>query len=109
MERGICKLSLFEKDLQDSHFLGKAVYKVLSGLNADFHRKILAPDSNRDSRADNSGFASARCARQNSSRQTFAANGKILPGEWQYRTECMRERIENPAFALRGIGRLREY
>lgn len=29
MERGICKLCLFEKDLQDSHFVGKAVYKRL--------------------------------------------------------------------------------
>ena len=27
--RGICKLCLLEKDLQDSHFIGKAVYKKL--------------------------------------------------------------------------------
>ena len=78
-------------------------------MHADFHRKVLAPDSNRDSRADNSGFASNRRARQNSSRQTFASNGKILPGEWQYGIECMREPIENLAARMRGIGRLREY
>jgi hypothetical protein len=34
MERGICKLCLFEKDLHDSHFLGKAVYKTLAGLDS---------------------------------------------------------------------------
>jgi len=78
-------------------------------MHADFHRNSLARAAFSDPRAGSSGFASARCARQNSSRQTFAANGKILPGEWQYGTECMREPIENPAFALRGIGRLREY
>jgi hypothetical protein len=34
MERGMCKLCLFENDLQDSHFLGKSVYKTLSGLDS---------------------------------------------------------------------------
>jgi hypothetical protein len=29
VKRGICKLCLLEKDLQDSHFVGKAVYKRL--------------------------------------------------------------------------------
>jgi hypothetical protein len=30
MERGICKLCPMDKDLQDSHFLGKVVYQKLS-------------------------------------------------------------------------------
>jgi hypothetical protein len=30
MERGICKLCPIDKDLQDSHFLGKIVYQKLS-------------------------------------------------------------------------------
>jgi hypothetical protein len=29
--RGICKLCKLQKDLQDSHFIGKAVYKKLMG------------------------------------------------------------------------------
>src|SRR5580704_3194258 len=33
-------------------------------MHADFHRKVLALDSNRNSRADNSGFAANRRARQ---------------------------------------------
>jgi hypothetical protein len=28
-KRGTCKLCMLEKDLQDSHFIGKAVYKKL--------------------------------------------------------------------------------
>jgi hypothetical protein len=35
MERGICKLCQFEKDLQDSHFVGKAVYKRLMESSLD--------------------------------------------------------------------------
>jgi hypothetical protein len=30
MERGTCKLCLLEKDLQDSHFLGRSIYKAFS-------------------------------------------------------------------------------
>jgi len=78
-------------------------------MHADFHRKIFALDSSRDSRADNRGFASRLNAQIRVARGTVAANGKFLPGEWQYGTECMREPIENPATGMPGIGRLREY
>jgi len=78
-------------------------------MHADFHRNSLARAAFSDPRAGSSGFASALCAGCCVSRQTFASNGKILPGEWQYGIECMREPIENLAARMRGIGRLREY
>jgi hypothetical protein len=78
-------------------------------MHADFHRKSFAQTAIPDSRADNSGFASNRRARSCASRQTIAANGKILPGEWQYGTECMRDPIENHAVGMRRIERLGEY
>jgi len=78
-------------------------------MHANFHRKIFALDSNRDSRADNSGFARRLKARIRVARSAVAANGKFLPGEWQYGTACMREPIENPAARMHGIGRLGEY
>jgi hypothetical protein len=78
-------------------------------MHADFHRKSFAYQAISDSRADNSGFAADRCARSRASRRTIAANGKFPSGEWQYGIERLRERSEDPAVAIRGIARLREY
>lgn len=43
MERGICRLCLLDKDLQDSHFLGKSIYRTLS--TADSPPIMLTNDS----------------------------------------------------------------
>jgi hypothetical protein len=77
-------------------------------MHADFHRKSFAQTAILDSRADDSGFARRFNARIRVARKTIAANGRFLPGEWQYGTACVREPIENPATGMRGIGRLCE-
>jgi len=39
--RGVCKLCTLEKDLQDSHFIGKAVYRKLKEPSIRSPRPIV--------------------------------------------------------------------